>query len=1019
MLDKLTCKLFGIPEIYINNRKVLFPFKKAEGLFYYLLIKKQSFRDSLVDLFWGSVDEEIAKKNLRNAVYIINKAFSKDILVSPKRSMIMLNTDIEIITDLDVFLNNNECESIDAYTGEFLEGFMVKDADIFEKWVFTMRNQYRDAYVNMLQKKILKCIKEKKLDEVEVLCKNLISSDEFNEKAYRMLMSVYRKMELYDKAIEVYNNLSKLLHDELSISTEIRTNKLLAEIIKEKAAKQAVSRNVAKEYFYGRQNELLSLVNNFYSFSKGHDGKSIIVLGEAGVGKSTLIKRHIKELDDNNTVVFKTNCYQAEQNYLLKPWNDILYQLSSIIKKEGIEIPKMLQKVVSHIFPSFSLNSKSDEEDIIENVDILKYQVAEIAIIDIFRKVAENRKIVIVIEDIQWIDSMSLSLMQELIFENKNQSIIFIATLRIGYEGKIEKFIDNMRAYNLISIVKLEGFNKKETYELALGMMPELNISHGLGELIYKETEGNALFIVEILNNLKQNIKIEQITPRMQDIIKSRLMSVSSEGMKILNIASVFFDKVTLEGLQSISEKGELELTDILEELQNKYLLKEINNDGMVEFIFTHQKLREFVYNQLTMSKKRILHLRIARYIESHLKNDRSDSDLYSRLIHHFENSGNRYDALKYRIKNLEQYLHIQHEVFPVIEEAYQLDSHYMYLNEEQILKEISNIGNIIDELKHDRDVDYNMLSSMELSFLHMVGRSNIRKGNYEDGVNAIKELIDRSLRMQNYDMALKGYKQIIYYCINTYNLELMNENIEKALEIATRLKLEEEICILLRLKGMYKVMECQFDEGESLLNESIQRSMMLKQKERYTLNIAADYNYLGESKKNRGQFAEAMKYYDTAIQICEQKGLVEGLNIFNTNAGQAAYEYGDYTNAGIYLNKAKSIYEELNLLWKRSVVYGYLCLLNIKQNNYNDAFDYLKQSDNDAALIKSPYEKGLSLRVKAEISREAGRNKVIKKLFGSYLNDSFEKFCDEAIMLFNGINCHYEIEILKKLKTS
>jgi DNA-binding SARP family transcriptional activator len=140
----VTCKLLGTPEILKDGDKVIFPYKKAEALFYYIIVKKKCFRDTVVELLWGSVDEEIAKKSLRNAMYIVNKTFGNNVLVSPKRSTIMLNPEIAFNSDVETFLNNDDCSGIDVYKGEYLEGFLVKDADSFEKWLFSARNQYRD-----------------------------------------------------------------------------------------------------------------------------------------------------------------------------------------------------------------------------------------------------------------------------------------------------------------------------------------------------------------------------------------------------------------------------------------------------------------------------------------------------------------------------------------------------------------------------------------------------------------------------------------------------------------------------------------------------------------------------------------------------------------------------------------------------------------------------------------------------------------------------------------------------------
>lgn len=1016
-MTKVVCKLFGIPETTIDGRKIMFPFKKAEALFYYLIVKKQAFRDTLADLFWGSQDEEMAKKNLRNAIYIINKTFSEDVLISPKRSIVMLNDKIEFSTDLDVFLKSDESESIKVYSGEFLEGFLVKDAECFYEWLFAVRNQYKDICINKLQKQIQKCINGKKINDAETLCKQLIDIDEFNEGAYRVLMNIYRVMGQYARSIDIYHNLSKLLNSELAITPDNKTNELYTDIVKEKAAKQAFSRNLRQEYFYGRQDEIRSLNRNYYKFLNGQNPKSIIVSGEAGLGKSTLIQRHLKYINNENIIILKTNCYQVEESYLLKPWNNILYQLSDVIKREKLGIPVTLRKIVGQIFPTFSVDDPADSNPITQ-IDILKHQVIEQAIIDIFKKVAEKKKIILFFDDIQWIDSMSLSLIQELMIEMKNQSLIFIIALRIGCGRKIEKFVDGMKCYDLIETIRLEPFDKSETIEFASGMLPELHMDDDFADYLYNETEGNTFFITEFLNNIKQNKGTWQITPKIQDIMKSRLLNISESAQKVLNIASVFFDKVTVEELGAISQKDELELIDILDELQDNYLLKEINEGGKVSFVFTHQKLREFVYNQMTMSKRRILHLRIARYIKSCLNNDARDSVLYSKLIYHFENGGDKHSALEYRIKNLEQYLQINHEVFPVLEEVSLVDRQSSYIKEEEIDNEIIKIGKILNELKQEEGQNPSLIN-MEFSYLHLLGRSKIRNGDYESGLDIIEKLISISTETENYSMALKGYKQIIYYCINTYNPDRMYMNIEKALDIAYKFNIEAEIGILLRLKGMYMGMTGHFDDADTLFHQSIDKLLKLKQKDRYTLNIAADYNYLGECKKNCGHYEEAIAYYNKAIALCERKGIVRALNVFYTCAGQAAYDNGDYENAKIYFGKAKEIYESLDLLWRRSIAYGYLSLILIKEKDYKESIQYLKQSDDDAMMIKSPYEMGMVFRVKAEIARTAEKNENVKTVFDMYLNETAEKYCDYGIKLLDGINCSYEVNILKRIKSN
>ena len=119
-------KLFNTPYVLKDKEKVIFPFRKAEALFYYLCVNKQATRDELAALLWGDHDETSAKKYLRNAMYRIRKTLGLDIIISPQKQVVMINPDIEMKSDLSVFLSR-EIEGIDVYTGEFLKGFLVNN----------------------------------------------------------------------------------------------------------------------------------------------------------------------------------------------------------------------------------------------------------------------------------------------------------------------------------------------------------------------------------------------------------------------------------------------------------------------------------------------------------------------------------------------------------------------------------------------------------------------------------------------------------------------------------------------------------------------------------------------------------------------------------------------------------------------------------------------------------------------------------------------------------------------------
>ena len=284
-------------------------------------------------------------------------------------------------------------------------------------------------------------------------------------------------------------------------------------------------------------------------------------------------------------------------------------------------------------------------------------------------------------------------------------------------------------------------------------------------------------------------------------------------------------------------------------------------------------------------------------------------------MIYHYKGCNNRLKELEYKIKNLNVYLTNKHEIFPILYNNY-CGEEYL-LTEDKVNDRFKEINKIIRDLKN-KDVDKEKLNDIEMEFSYMVGRNYIRKGEYEKGFSIIYGLINNSIEIGNYQLALQCYKQVVYYSMNISNFSLMKEYVDKAIEISTEYHYDNEIPVMLRLKGYEKIMSGELDEGEKILNKSISLFNNLGNKERYLLNIAAAYDFIGESKMMKKEYDEALKYYELAINMCIEKDIQLGLPIFYTNAGQALYEIGQYNKAYNYISKALELYGELNFVWGR-----------------------------------------------------------------------------------------------------
>ncbi|SKC83179.1 AAA family ATPase [Maledivibacter halophilus] len=1035
----LKITLFGKPKILIEKEEIYFPYKKSEGLLYYLIVNKISNRDYLGNLFWGNINDEILiKKNLRNAIYIIRKIFGKDFILSKGKDIIEINSSYLGDTDLNRFLNTQNYQILNFYKGDFLQGFNIKDSSQFEEWVEFKRQEYKDIFADKLIKVIEEYIEREEYFSAKKYCKILIKKDEFDERAYRLLIEIYKRQGAYSKCMSLYQQLEALLHNELLISPDKTTEVLINEVkvmrdkeieeVKLKKNRQSIKEKKEKNVkekgcnggniFYGREEELNKMILNYRNFHNKNWSKSILLMGEEGIGKSKTVDEFLIKIN-NTSKEYKlfTQCYRAEEQYIFKPWYKIFEQISKIIRIENIKIPRKITNIITSIFPDFNIEENIPSTHYIEKFDFIKYQAIERAIIDLLDIISCKKRIIIYIDDFQWADDISISLVRNIMINDKNKSIFFIIACRTVYRKKVESFLLEMYKYEVIDKIFLERFNNRETIEFVKKVLPDYKLPAKFKKMIYKETEGNPLFLVEVLNNIKENRDLKDIPPKIQDILKNRIMAISTKGKKILDIISIFFDKVSFEMLEKISLIDGFELVDIIDELCKKNLILEKGSLEEFHYVFNHQKVRDYVYATMSLSKKRVLHNRAAEVLEECLKNNKRDVLLYSKLIYHFERCGKKYKALKYNIKYLYEYLQLKQESFPLLyfsngEKQLVLKNSYTH---EQVQNDLKKMEELINEVKENNSTDENI--NLISQYLHMMGRFYIRQGEYEKGLKYINDLIDIGIKYNSTMDEIRGYRQLMCYYINTYKTNEMDETIQKALEKVKKFNCLEEIAIWWRLEGLLKIMEGKFKEGEDLLQKSIDVFMASEEKEKYLSNLAASYNWIGESKRHRQDYNGALKYYEKAINVYEKKGLVEGLSVFNTNAGQAAYDARYYEKAEKYLSAAISCFDQIDALWLRSLAHSYYALLLFHKEEFKLSIVHLKKAYRFAKKLKSPYEIGVVYRIMAKIRYEINKNIKANEVFKDYLSKPLSYYCNKALEYLKYVESPIDSNILKELE--
>lgn len=1008
-MSKISCKLFGVPQITKDGQNVFLLYSKINALLYYMLVTKVASRDEVAGLLWPDEDERVAKKNLRNAIYQTKKSLGEDLFLSSQKSFLILNESLDIEVDVDRFLQSPK-ENLHLYTGDFLQGFYLKEAEGYEDWVIRMRTLYEQKFTSECFMKSQEDIQNKQYDNVEDHIRRLIEVDEFDERNFRLLMRLFQDTGRSGKAIETYYDLSKLLHKELGIAPDKKTREIYEQAL-ESISVDTDRGSTPASFFFGRYPEIAALQKALKAFEQKKDCKSVFITGEYGVGKSTLMQKILEE-SGGRFFRIEVQCYQGEQEISLRPWSRMVRTLNQYLRQEGLTPPDQWRELMCDIFPDFEENLPSRRFLLPE--ERMTLSAAAHTIAELLHWLAKREQVILIFEDLQWIDTDSLSVLTAALLETDPEDVMLLATCGSERRWQVKDAMVMLGRRCGTLTVQLERFSIEACHHFIEEALPEHKLTGEILERLYHETEGNPFLLNEYIGLLKRGESLDQMPAAMVEVLQGRFLYLSQEELDFVNTLSFFQSEVLFSVFLSVIEKDQEEGLVWLEALVDRQILAARETAEGIELSFAHPKLREYLYKIQPSFKKKLLHEKIGLTLERVLDSSHWDAKLNTELIYHFSEAGNYLKALKYQIDTLNHCLNFSHEMFPVLNTIEEEENVGVYMSREQISKLFHDLESSFDRVQATERRSPE-LDRMEMEFFYMKGRYLIREGSYDDGLENILKVIEKARQIGNRDYMLRGYKQMTLYHLQVNNLGEMEEYIERTLNLAVQCNYHKEIGVSLRLKGLCSMMAGDFQAAERLLSESINTlgvtEMMAR---RYATNIAAAHNYIGEIRMAEGRYSEAMELFCRAISLCEGEKVASSLSYFYINAGKAAYCQEDMSTAKEYFNKAYALYGEFDSLWRRPVLDAYMALAFVREENFEEALYHLVVARKHLEAIKDPSELGTVFFAEALIRRLCDQRPEVKRIFGAYLNSGEDYYCRLALEHLNPYCNRYEIQKLK-----
>ena len=972
MKRNLKLKLFGPPKVYVNQKDIRFSFSKMEALLYYLAVMGEVNRDEIAGILWGDKENQVARKNLRNTVYQANKIFEGDVIVSPSRSSLALNPDLDLHLDVQLF-ERDPIRHLNLYQGDFLEGFYVKDDEDFDQWASRKRNAYKQLYIESCYQKI---DKDGFGDpSIESLLHHLVELDEFEEKNYQLLMEYYRFHHQLGKFFETYYKLVDLLDRELSVRPSRAIEELYHSVLEAKRTHKLTRRsNIRELSFFGRKQELSQLEDYLSLVEVGESSGPLLVLGQSGTGKKRLLRQLV--LMSNRSFLFvRLEAKLAHQHQEGSSWKE----LGVALEKAGLGLSK--------------------EDD---NVELIA---------NILQEFTQEKPVVFLLENVQWVDASSLEKIAQLEESCRQDHLGIILSAEPPLSSHLSSFLGRFQVERRLSQLELRNFSPSESRSLLQGELGQ--VEPAIIEKMMDWSEGSPFILSSYIEEWKEKESLEPLPEIIQAYLAQELGEMTSEEESILQYLSCFHKPISMRLLADLTVVNLEMVTGTLDSLSEKGILRLEEEGELLSVCFNKQLVGMYFYQLLSPARRRLFHQQIAKKLEETLE-DSTDLLFYKEIAYQYKQSQNLLRSLSFELNYLEEILQLEHELFPIFykgEEEQVVGGANSHLD---IIGELTRLCQQVDDLfpRYQKDKDYKYL---QLRYLYLEGRYSIRTGEYQKGIHAIQKVISYARELKHLDYLLEGYRQIIYYCIQTENISEMAYYTDLALEDAIQANNHEAIALQLRLKGLYYLMVGDEEQATRHLYRSIDCfSLTRSMQDKYAIQIAASLAYLAEIEQIRGHFQVAVTHLEEVLNLVGDQAVESVRVVFDIDLGIAYYWQGDFAKASLCFDRAQKVLSRVSFPWKEDQLEFYQTLIACQQGEQEKVADYLARKEISMKQSANPRDKGMVHYLLAFLLRQEEKGAELDAVLLGFLREDMNYYRKVAEQQ---LNPYRDRQFLKKLK--
>ncbi len=404
--------------------------------------------------------------------------------------------------------------------------------------------------------------------------------------------------------------------------------------------------------FVGRERES-QILPSLLGRAEAGEGQVVGIVGESGVGKSRLFHEFRRSQGGRSMTFLEGRCLSYGSSIPYLPVLDILRQSCGIIETDNPEgIREKIQWSLNNVgmdpagaapYLLHLLGVKAGTETLAtlspEAIKTRSYGVLR----EMMFKESRRRTLVLLVEDLQWIDKASEEYANSVIEGLARAHVLMVLTYRPGYQPP-------WMGKSYATQIALQHLPDEESLALVRAIVEPGRMREAVSRSILAKAEGNPLFLEELSRAAleRRELAVGDALPQtIQDVLAARIDGLGEAPKRVLQAASVLGREVSVRLLEAISDQPDM-LDDDLRELTRREFLSERPGAGERVYVFKHALLQDVAYGTLLEQRRAALHARAACALEVFY--ERRIDEVVELLAHHFSRSHDAEKAVDYSL---------------------------------------------------------------------------------------------------------------------------------------------------------------------------------------------------------------------------------------------------------------------------------------------------------------------------------------------------------------------------------